>query len=493
MKNNESVPNLLLIGTDQMRWDSPGCNGNPVCRTPNIDRLAASGVNYRRAYAPASLCAPARASMWTGRHAFNHGMGTNCDMYHALSRELAEPNTLLHKRLLERGDRCAYFGKWHVGAETGPGDHGFEGLNLPGYGNVAADPGYHEYLRSIGHPDIAIDHALYLNPGEKTMAAGRRCGPVEATPAGYLCRQTIRQLETFAEGEAPFFLTCQFWGPHMPHLPSEEFYGLHDRASIEPWVNFDDDLTDKPARLRRERRDFYRQPPQGWDEWRELVGCYDDFCAMIDDRIGKILEALDRLGLRENTIVAFTSDHGDMTGSHGGLLDKGFIYEEAHKVPLIVSWPGVIQPGESDAPVYNMDLLPTYFAFRDLPLGDIDAAPLPDLGLDPAPARRDKLYLEFHGLRSLYTQRALVTDDGWKYVFTPGDFDEVYDLNEDPGELRNRIDDPALADRIRALRDRMVATAHELGDPVTDNMAKLFGEWKNRSGQPDATAQWASG
>ena len=104
--SNAARPNILWIGVDQLRYDTPGCNGNPLCQTPNIDRLAREGVNFSNAYATCCMCSPARASMFTGQFAFTHGMGTNCDLYHALASELPRPESLLHHRLIKLGYRC---------------------------------------------------------------------------------------------------------------------------------------------------------------------------------------------------------------------------------------------------------------------------------------------------------------------------------------------------------------------------------------------------
>ena len=119
-------PNILWIGVDQFRYDTVGANGNAICKTPNMDRIAAAGVNFSNAYSPCSLCSPARASMLTGLYAFKHGMGTNCDMYIPLSTELNNPDMLLHKRLQESGYHLGWVGKSHIGTEKGPVDYGFE-------------------------------------------------------------------------------------------------------------------------------------------------------------------------------------------------------------------------------------------------------------------------------------------------------------------------------------------------------------------------------
>lgn len=484
-----TVPNILWIGVDQMRADTPAYAGNRVCQTPNLDRLASGGVNFARAYAPSSLCTPSRASMLTGRYAFNHGMGTNCDMYHALARELPDPEQLLHWRLQDVGYRCGFAGKWHVGTELGPVDYGFEGLNLTGYGDLKKEPGFQRYLQENGLAYGALLDPIYGNPGAKTLLAGRWNGPVESTPTHYLATYTVELLEALAARQQPFFLTCQFWAPHPPHLPSPEFAGRHDRAAIRPWINFDDGYTDKPERVKRFRANFYRQLPEDWAGWREIVGLYYDYTTLVDAEIGRILDRLDELGLTADTIVIFTSDHGDMTGSHGGLFDKGFMYEEAHRVPLLVRWPGQIKGGTtSEALVYNMDVFPTILDILGQADESLDGRSLLPLLHAPDHHGRESVYLEFHGIRYLYSQRALITQDGLKYIFTPGDRDEVYDLNADPGELRNLVDAPAYRVQVGDLRQRLIQQSAQVGDPIQDFVAKIFGTWETQSGQVDASS-----
>ncbi|MFB0545507.1 MAG: sulfatase-like hydrolase/transferase, partial [Anaerolineae bacterium] len=464
-------PNILWIGVDQMRYDTPGCYGNPICTTPHIDRLASEGVVFTNAYTPCSLCTPARASMFTGFYAFKHGMGTNCDMYHALASELPNPESLLHHRLKALGYRCGYAGKWHAGTRLGPVDHGFEGMNLPGYGDLKQEPGFQRYLQENDLTYGPVQDPIYGNPGQKTLLAGRWNGPVESTPTYYLTDYTVRLLDRFAAEGQPFFLTCQFWGPHPPYLPSPELAGWHDRRAIPPWINFDDDHQGKPESVRRCRANFYRLLPDEWSDWQEIVGLYYDFTVLVDAQIGRILARLDQLGLAEDTLVIFVSDHGDMIGSHGGLFDKGFMYEEAHRVPLIVRWPARFRSSTKRSElVYNMDLMPTILDILGQPDESLDGQSLlPYLEGTPAPGGdRQAIYLEFHGLRYLYSQRALVTRDGYKYIFTPGDQDEVYDLNQDPGELRNLVEVEAYQEKVESLRWQLMQTAAQVGDPIRD-------------------------
>ncbi|MHA1549164.1 MAG: sulfatase-like hydrolase/transferase, partial [Alphaproteobacteria bacterium] len=196
------MKNILLVGVDQMRSDVIGPNKVVPSSTPHLDDLVLSGASFNRAYTACPLCTPSRASMLTGDYAFTHGMGTNCDMYHALATELPDPDRLLHRQLLASGYRCGLVGKWHVGKELGPADYGFEGENLSGYGNVAKSEGFRRYLDESGLA-YQVEPTLYFNPDQQTMAGGRWKGPVESTPAHYLTNQTIGMLDEFASRGSP--------------------------------------------------------------------------------------------------------------------------------------------------------------------------------------------------------------------------------------------------------------------------------------------------
>ncbi len=482
------IRNILLIGVDQMRSDVSGPDKSVPAHTPVLDRLYTESVRFERAYSTCPLCSPARASMLTGDYAFRHGMGTNCDMYHSLAEELASPERLLHHNLLDAGYRCGFVGKWHVGASTGPADFGFEGLSLPGYGNITKSQPYRDYLAANGL-DYTVEPTLFFNHDEQTMAAGRWRGPVASTPAHFLTDRTIAMLTDFAASGRPFFATVQYWDPHAPHLVPDEYYGLTDRKALAPWPSFVDDLSGKPRRLKRERDDFYRLHPRTPDEVIEYIGLYCDHMAMLDAQIGRLLDGLSAQGLADDTLVVFTSDHGDMTGSHGGLIDKGLLYEEAIRIPLLFRHAD-FAAGTSTALASNMDILPTVLSLIGVEHGPRDGTDLTPYLRDPTTLGREHLLVEYHGLRFLYSQRALIAADGWKFIFTPGDYDELYDLTADRPEMVNLAEAPEAAFRLAALRAAMVAETARLGDPLRDCVAKFNGQWRTGSGQFDATAAY---
>jgi arylsulfatase A-like enzyme len=483
-----TIRNVLLVGVDQMRSDVSGPGKAVPAPTPALDRLHEESVRFERAYSSCPLCTPARASMFTGDYAFRHGMGTNCDMYHSLATELADPGRLLHRHLLEAGYRCGFIGKWHVGTTRGPRALGFEGMDLAGYGNVTKSAEYRDHLARHGL-SYRVEPTLHFNHDGQTMAAGRWRGPIASTPAHYLTSRTITLLEEFAASGAPFFATVQYWDPHAPHLVPDEFYGVTDRAALQPWPNFLDDLSGKPRRVKRERDDFYRLHPRSAAEAIEYIGLYCDHMAMLDAEIGRLLAWLEQSGLAEQTLVVFTSDHGDMTGAHGGLIDKGLLYEEAIRIPLLFRHAS-LTPGPRDALASNMDIMPTVLSLLGIPHGERHGRDLSALLRGEPAATREVLLVEYHGLRFLYSQRALIARDGTKFIFTPGDHDELYDLHRDPVELSNLTERPEAQERLAAMRAAMIAETARVNDPLRDCVAKFNGQWRTGSGQFDATAAY---
>ncbi len=475
--------NYLFIGCDQLRFDTLSVNGNEVCSTPNLDALAKEGVNFTNAYSTAPLCTPARASMFTGNYAFTHKMGTNCDMYHSLAAELENPDLLLHKRLLENNYKCGYVGKWHVGTELGPCDFGFEGMNVPGYGNCRLDEGFKEYLVEKGL-SYNVTNEIYLNPNDKTLCAGIWDGVDESSTDWYLTDKTIELMETYRKNDENYFVTCQYWGPHGPHLPPKNWVGKADRSKILPWDNYIEDLSQKPEFVNRHLL-FYRKAPQNWEECREIIGLYYDQMMFIDYQIGRLIEYLKETNQYDNTAILFTCDHGDMQFAHNGLIDKGFLYEEAMHIPMIVRHPKYLHLGTNDALVSNMDIMPTVLDDLNIDISCHGQSLIPVIKNEK---RRDDIYMEFHGIHFLYTQRVVIDSSGMKFIWTPGDIDELYDLNVDPYEKNNLINSADKQTTVEHMVELLKKNAVQYGDPVMDYIYKIFGQWESPSGQVDATS-----
>lgn len=379
--------------------------------------------------------------------------------------------------------------------ESGPGAFDYEGLDVPGYGNVTTSPDYLAYLEEKAY-SYHIEPTLYFNKREQTLSAGHWRGPLESTPAHYLTTRTCQILEELSTSVQPFFVNIQYWDPHGPHLLPDQFYGQTNRDDIRAWTNFSDDLAGKPVRIKRERDDFYRLHPRTEEEVIEYIGLYCDHVAMLDAEIGRLLEQLNDVGLRESTLIVFTSDHGDMTGSHGGLIDKGLLYEEAMRVPLVFNHPSLKACVRTNLAL-NMDVLPTAMSLIGIPTSNTQAVDLSAQLVNDATPGRAYLLSEFHGLRFLYSQRMLVSDDGWKFIFTPGDYDELYNLNADPYELCNLAahanPSPETILRLNTMSKAMVVEMTRFNDPLRDCASKFQGIWTLDSEQFDVTSAYLKG
>jgi len=462
--------NFLIIITDQQRRDTLGAYGSQICRTPFLDTLAESGVRFDNAYAVCALCSPARSSIYTGVYPHRHGQVRN-------EIEFVDDVKLVSQYFREEGYNCGFVGKWHCGSEKLPRDFGFEGMNVPGYGNCAKTQEYQDYLRQN-----------HLEPGEiiplgtgwhsNVLLAGSRTGPVEASIPYFLAEETIRTLEQYKEAGKPFLVFCNFWGPHAPYLPTEPYASMYDPNDIPPWGNFYESFEGKPNAHRRYRDAFISTGGKlrTWEECAAWAAKYFGFVTMIDAQIGRILGALQELDLDTETVVLFTADHGDYTGAHGGIHDKDcMMYQEAYHIPFIARVPGIESPKVVGQPITNMDISPTL-----LELAGIKAeAPMDGRSLCPLLSKErpaeweDDVMCVWNGHHFLYESR-MVVDGRYKYVFNAPEIDEFYDLEQDPCEMRNLINDEAYGAEVAHMRSRLIHWAEKVDDPLAGWIKNLI-------------------
>jgi len=465
--SNENRPNILYIMTDQQRYDSLGSVGQTICRTPHLDRLSSEGIRFDNAYSICALCSPARTSMLTGQYPHHHRMWNNNDMMQWAVRDLPDDVRLISQDLVDEGYNCGYSGKWHCGENKVPTTYGFQGMDVPNYGNPYSTDEYAEYIRKRG-----LQRPQRVNP-EHPWAGGKLSGPPEAGAPYFVAEFALDLMRRFSEERdrtgKPFMLFVSFWGPHHPCFIPEPYASMYDPARVELWENLHEELSGKPAIHSRFTPSFYPEAPKLSDDtWRQLIAWYWGFCTYVDDQIGRLLDALDAMGRKEDTAVLFSTDHGDTTGSHGGMWDKGpFMYEETYHIPLIARVPGMTKPESTcDHLVSNMDLATTVLDLAGLAIPDShDGRSLVPLFEDPGAEWRDDLMCEFHGHRFLYSQR-MVRWDRYKYVFNAPDWDELYDLERDPWEMTNLINDPAYQATVREGRRRLLQWIDDSDDPL---------------------------
>lgn len=472
MQPADSRPNILYVMTDQQRFDSLSLYGRTACRTPALDDFARTAARFDRAYTVCALCSPARASMLTGKYPHTHRMWNNNDMMQWAIRDLPDGAELISQPLLRAGYRCGYVGKWHCGRDKVPSTYRFEGMDVPNYGNPYATREYGDYLERNGLTQVERRGLIFDDTPRKGMIAGEMLGDVRASSTYFLTEFALDMMRRFQEDRErtgqPWMIFLSYWLPHHPYVPPVEFYEMYDPKDVELWPNFRDTLEGKPPHQRRFRECYHRAIHHPDEVWREIITrCFAQM-TFLDSQIGRVLRGLDDLGIADETAVLFSTDHGDMTGSHGKFHDKGsFMYEEIYHIPLMVRVPGVSWAGSvRDEFVTNMDLAATALDIAGVEVPEeYQARSLVPLLRDARADWPDDVMAEYHGHRYLFSQR-MVRWDRYKYVFNAGSFDELYDLEADPHELRNRIDDPAMSSVVKEGQRRLMKWIEETNDDL---------------------------
>lgn len=442
-------PNILLILSDQHRYDCLGAHGHPVVRTPHLDRLAAAGLSFRHAFTPAPVCVPARTSLLHGCWPCRHGclMNDGVGVPHPDTRGLPSYS----RELAGAGYWLGHVGKWQLSAGNPPSSFGFHESNPAG--------GYGAWRAASGLPARPHRNGWFGEVDPHVLP--------EQSRLGWEAGQVVAMVERAAARGTPFCVRWDTSEPHLPNVVPEPYASMYDPASVPAWPGFADSLIGKPF-IQAQQRRTWRLDGRRWEEWAPTVARYLGEVSLLDAQVGRLLAALDRLGLAENTLVVYSADHGDLCGSHG-LIDKHYImYDDVTRVPLLVRWPrAVAHPGRtSDAFVVNaLDLARTFCEVAGVPVPETfqGASLLPELAGETAAGRQDVFSMYYGNQFGFYTQR-MVRDRRWKYVWNATAEDELYDLEQDPGELRNRATDSTCGETVQACRRRLVEWMHAVGD-----------------------------
>ncbi|APW97580.1 sulfatase [Halobiforma lacisalsi AJ5] len=475
----DTRPNVLLVLTDQERYDLSAPDGPPA-ETEAIDRLSSEGLRFERAFTPISICSSARASLLTGQFPHGHGMLNNCHEDDAIRPNLPADIPTFSELLDANGYDCTYTGKWHVGRDQTPETFGFSYLGGSDVHHDDIDDAFREYRRERGTPvgEVDLEEELYTGEdprdgSEGTFVAATTPVDVEETRAWFLAERTIEALESHADGDGdpgPFFHRADFYGPHHPYVVPEPYASMYDPDEVELPDSYAETFDGKPQV--HENYLHYRGVA-GFDRelWAEAIAKYWGFVTLIDDQLGRVLEALDEYGLADGTVVVHASDHGDFAGGHRQFNKGPLMYDDTYRIPLQIRWPGEIDPGSvRAAPVLLHDLAPTFLELAGVSVpGAFDARSLVPLlengGTVPDDVWPDSVFAQYHGDEfGLYSQR-MVRTDRYKYVYNGPDVDELYELEADPAELQNLIDHPDYADVRASMRERLVEWMDRTDDP----------------------------
>ncbi len=445
--NGLNRPNLLYIHSDQHSPHVTGCYGDELVDTPNLDRLAASGVVFDSAYCCSPICVPSRMSMLSGRHPFQNEVWTN---EHGLDSRIP---TIAHA-MGAAGYQPELVGRMH---SVGPDQlHGYASRFVGDHGaNHPGNPGPDRGILSV----TAGPHHLSLErsgPGQSAYQVHDE--DVTAVTVGRLNRLGVQKRAGVLR--EPFSISVGLMLPHPPYVARQEDYDRY-AGSITP--------PRKSAPPVEEQHTFLR-----W--WRQFTGievmndvevlraraAYAGLVYRTDAMIGQILQALRENGLDENTLIIYTSDHGDMQGEHG-LFWKHVFYEESVRVPLIVSWPGSISGGQRcERVVSAVDVAATMLDAMDAPAlpNSVGQSFLPQIdGRRDAPTWENAAFSEYctdkFGPPEGAFQR-MIRRDEWKYIYYHGYPSQLFNLKEDPGELIDRSEDPGCRSIARELRDEIL-------------------------------------
>ncbi len=468
------MPNVLFITADQWRGDCLSAAGHPVVRTPNLDRLAAGGTSFRRHFAQAAPCGPSRASLYTGMYLMNHRSvlnGTPLDARH--------DNVALVAR--RAGYAPALFGYTDMSVDprtVAPDDprlSRYEGV-LPGFDPVCHLPegeplAWLEWMRDEG-VDVPEEWRAFVDR-HADGTKWRTQYDAKHSQTAYLTDQLI----AWADAQAgAWFAHLSFLRPHPPFLAPAPYDTMFDPESVPPPVRAStrpEEGAQHPLLGVMIDHPFLKSPDDA-QEQRELQATYYGMLAEVDDHVGRLLDWLDATGQADDTIVIFTSDHGEMLGDHY-LLHKLGWFDQSYHVPLIVRGPGVASSRTIDAFTEHVDVLPTICELlrEDVPL-QCDGRPLtPWLEGDTPDDWRGDAHFEFDfrdpdsdlleqvfGLTLEECSLAVLRDDHGKYVqfsghpALPAIF---FDIDADPAQITNVAGDPAYASRVLDYAQRMLA------------------------------------
>lgn len=477
--------NILLIHSDQHRYDCLGSSGNPVIKTPVLDALARSGARFTNAFTPCPVCTPERASLMTGTYPFIH-RSICIPNDTEVPRRFRHDGPLWTNRLRAQGYRLGYSGKWHLG-ENAAADTNPDPLEC-GFDEYFSEHDYHRWRAEQGL------RPMFWNQGDAASHAGEffsggideDTAPEQSRPF-YSADRAIDMLRRYAAQDRPFFIR---WDPSEPHLPNwipEPYAGMYSPEEVPRWGSMDDPLEQKPWIQRQQRRSWKLDEWRWETQWARCAALYYGHVSLLDAAVGRVLETLDELGLSENTMVIYTTDHGDMCGSHG-MMDKHYcMYEDILHVPLLIRWPGITRPGQViDQPVcHALDLAATFADLADASVPEsYQGHSLRSLLDDRKAWPRTHAVASYHGSQfGLYSARSIKSGH-WKYVWNLTDVDELYDLQNDPWETVNLAGRADAQSALAGLRVELARELERLGDPLINLFVRdqLEGQSKPRGG-----------
>lgn len=459
-------PNFLIVMTDHQRADTV-LPEHPAI-TPHLTRFAEQGVTLTHTYTPMAHCCPARASFFSGLYPSRHGVWNNVSNGMALSRGLNPGVRLFSEDLADAGYNMAYAGKWHVSAVEAPRDRGWQELKPYPQSTAKDEAEIWEQLRKRAQqPDPSKrDEGEIVMPGYSghTLYGTNNAGHQGDERSLELA---VNALPDLTKVDVPWAMFVGWGMPHAPYKLPQRYIDLYDLDDTPLPASYADNLKDKPSYYRKLREMRFGQLSER--ETRDAIRHFWAMCTYLDELFGKLLRALDETGQANNTVVLYCSDHGDYCGEHG-LFHKGVpAFRGAYHVPAVIRWPaGITNPGRRvDEFVSLADFAPTYLELAGVETDRYftGASLAPFLRDEKPESWREAICTQCNGVENYFTQRSIMTKE-FKYVYNGFDYDELYDLRNDPHEMVNLQADPAYEDIKRDLTQRMWRFAYQEQDTL---------------------------
>lgn len=480
-------PNILLITSDQQHWDTLGAFNSEI-QTPNLDRLVREGTTFTRAYCPNPTCTPSRASIITGLYPSQHGAWT-------LGTKLLEDRHTVGEDFEAAGYRTALIGKAHFqqlrSTEQYPSLESYPILQDEEYWKQFHGPFY-----GFDHVELARNHTNEAHVGQHYTQWLEEKGctnwrdyflaptgnmdpsityrwpiPEEYHYNTWIAERTNAMLEQYQAGGDSFFLWSSFFDPHPEYLVPGPWDTMYDPDALTLPTGMAGEHDNNPPHFgmtQEDHPDFSPWMESGFgihgynshqfygygnkhrltdEHKRKQMATYYGMISMMDHYIGTILDKLDMLGIADNTIVVFTTDHGHFFGQHGLQAKGGFHYEDLIKLPFLVRYPGRVPAGKVSGAIQSLvDLAPTFLSLCDIPIPHaMTGVDQSKVWLGEAQQARDHAICEFHHEPTTIHQKTYV-DERYKItVYYNQTYGEIFDLQEDPQEFHNLWDDPAYA------------------------------------------------
>ncbi len=483
-------PNILILFTDQHQAAVLGAEKHPDVQTPNLDRLAACGVRFTRAYCQDAICAPSRNSLFSGLYPRTLGCRGNLDRSSVMDEVVPLPDAFR-----QAGYRTAAFGKRHLHAGC---DTGWE-IRHSHFIHESEGESYPDWIEKEGFSK-ELDHDWAAEWGRGMEGTPRQTQempfsifavresqlPETMTMEAWTKQKTVQFIHEQKKSEQPFLCFASFYRPHQPYTPLPRYYQRFDRSHWGKGRLASDGIA-MPATL---RQPFEELPPmlqeqhcgknRVWridlarqDEqiYRDYLAAYYALVEEIDDHVGEILKALEATGQLENTIIVYTSDHGDFVGAHG-MVEKCApghnVYEETLRVPMIISWPGKILAGRvSEELVQLVDLYPTLLALSGVPAAPakhpLQGKSLASHLIQGTPVGRMYLVSENWSQSTVITDRyklgVWMKPENSNYTDYRSFGDQLFDQQKDPGEVCNlakHLDSEIIEQKLRSYLDEWI-------------------------------------